>query len=99
MRQMLMPESERLNRRDLTWWSFMPGMDGLQIITEFRRRAPMMSILAVSGFRFRDSIDPGQDFLSLAASVGATICLRKPFSPHQLVAAIHANQSPALLAR
>jgi CheY-like chemotaxis protein len=39
---------------------FMPGMDGLQIITEFRRRAPMLSILAVSGFRFRDSIDGGQ---------------------------------------
>jgi DNA-binding response OmpR family regulator len=76
---------------------FMPGMDGLEIITEFRRRAPTLSILAMSGFRFRDSIDPGLDFLSLAANVGATICLRKPFSPHQLVAAIQASQTPALL--
>ncbi|MEA3117692.1 MAG: hypothetical protein QOI13_962 [Paraburkholderia sp.] len=76
---------------------FMPGMDGLQIITEFRRRAPTLSILAVSGFRFRGSADPGLDFLSLAGNVGATICLRKPFSPQQLVAAIQASKNPALL--
>jgi DNA-binding response OmpR family regulator len=74
---------------------FMPGMDGLQIITEFHRRAPMPSILTVSGFRFRDSIDPGLNFLSLAARVGATICLRKPFSPHQLIAAIHRQSKPS----
>jgi CheY-like chemotaxis protein len=83
MRQMPMPESERLNGRGLTWW--------------FRRRAPTLPVLAVSGFRFRDSADAGLDFLSLAANAGATICLRKPFSPHQLVAAIQASQTPALL--
>jgi DNA-binding response OmpR family regulator len=76
---------------------FMPGMDGLEIITELRRRAPTLSILAMSGFRFRDSIDPGLDFLGLAGNVGATICLRKPFTPHQLVAAIQASRNPARL--
>jgi DNA-binding response OmpR family regulator len=76
---------------------FMPGMDGFEIIREFRRRAPTLSILAMSGFRFRDPVDPGLDFLSLAANVGATIFLRKPFSPQQLVATIQASQNPALL--
>jgi DNA-binding response OmpR family regulator len=76
---------------------FMPGMDGLQMITEFRRRAPTLPVLAVSGFRFRDSADAGLDFLGLATNVGATICLRKPFTAQQLVAAIQASQNPALL--
>jgi DNA-binding response OmpR family regulator len=76
---------------------FMPETNGLEIITEFRRRAPTLPILAVSGFRFRDSMDPGLDFLGMAASAGATICLRKPFSPQQLMEAVHASRSPALL--
>jgi DNA-binding response OmpR family regulator len=76
---------------------FMPGMNGLEIITEFRQRAPMLPILAMSGFRFRDSMDPGLDFLGMAASAGATVCLRKPFSQQQLMEAVHASRSPALL--
>jgi DNA-binding response OmpR family regulator len=76
---------------------FMPETNGLEIITEFRRRAPTLPILAVSGFRFRDSMDPGLDFLGMAASAGATICLRKPFSPRQLMAAVHASRAPTLL--
>jgi hypothetical protein len=45
-------------------------------------------IIAMSGFRLRNSLDPDQDFLGMAMLRGATISLRKPFSPPQLVAAI-----------
>jgi DNA-binding response OmpR family regulator len=76
---------------------FMPGMNGLGIIAVFRQWAPTLPILAVSGFRFRDTMDPGLDFLGMAASAGATVCLRKPFSPRQLMAAVHASRDPTLL--
>jgi hypothetical protein len=49
----------------------------------------------MSGFRFRESMGPGLDYLGMAAKLGAT-CLRKPFSPRQLMAAINAGLGPAL---
>jgi DNA-binding response OmpR family regulator len=70
---------------------FMPGTNGLVTIAGFRRLAPKMRILAMSGFRFRDSMTPGLDFLSMAIEAGATVCLRKPFAPRQLIAAVHAS--------
>jgi hypothetical protein len=42
----------------------------------------------MSGFRLRNSLDADQDFLGMAVLRGATISLRKPFSPPQLVIAI-----------
>lgn len=74
---------------------FMPGMSGLETITELRNRAPAVPILAMSGFRFRGSMDPGLDFLGMAAEAGATDCLRKPFTPEQLTAAVRASLEPA----
>jgi DNA-binding response OmpR family regulator len=76
---------------------FMPGMNGLEIIAIFRQQVPMLPILAVSGFRYRNTMDPGLDFLGMAASAGATVCLRKPFSPRQLMAAVHASRDATLL--
>jgi DNA-binding response OmpR family regulator len=70
---------------------FMPGMDGLKTIAEFRNRAPAVPVLAISGFRFRDSMDPGLDYLGLAAEAGAAGCLRKPFTSEQLMAAVRAS--------
>jgi DNA-binding response OmpR family regulator len=70
---------------------FMPGMNGLKTIAEFRNRAPAVPVLAISGFRFRDSMDPGLDYLGLAAEAGATGCLRKPFTSEQLMAAVRAS--------
>ena len=67
---------------------FMPGMDGLETIKGFRERAPTVPIIAMSGFRLRNSLDAGEDFLGMAILRGATISLRKPFSPPQLIAAI-----------
>lgn len=66
---------------------FMPGMDGLDTITRIRSRS-RVPIVAMSGFRLRNSLDPGQDVLGMAGLRGATTFLRKPFSPPQLIAAI-----------
>ncbi len=69
---------------------FMPELDGLETIKSFRRRAPAVPIVAMSGFRFRNSATPAPDFLGMAAELGASYCLRKPFGPQQLMAAIQA---------
>jgi DNA-binding response OmpR family regulator len=45
----------------------------------------------MSGFKFRDSMKPDLDVLTLAAEAGAAVCLRKPFAPQQLIAAVHAS--------
>jgi CheY-like chemotaxis protein len=66
---------------------FMPGMNGLDTITRIRSESAV-PIIAMSGFRLQNSLDPDQDFLGMAMLRGATTYLRKPFSPPQLVAAI-----------
>jgi DNA-binding response OmpR family regulator len=66
---------------------FMPGMNGLDTIARIRNQSAV-PIIAMTGFRLRNSLDPDQDFLGMAKLRGATISLRKPFSPRQLVAAI-----------
>jgi DNA-binding response OmpR family regulator len=78
---------------------FMPGTCGLNTISKFRQREPELPILAMSGFRFRSSMDRRLDFLGMAADAGATVCLRKPFTPHQLMAAVHASIGPESLQR
>lgn len=68
---------------------FMPGMDGIETIKRFHARAPGVPIIAMSGFTFRESSSTHTpDFLSMATRLGATACLRKPFGPQQLRAAI-----------
>jgi CheY-like chemotaxis protein len=66
---------------------FMPGMNGLDTITRIRSESTV-PIIAMSGFSLRNSLDSDQNFLGMAMLRGATICLRKPFSPPQLAAAI-----------
>jgi CheY-like chemotaxis protein len=73
---------------------FMPGMNGLDTITRIRGDSAV-PIIAMSGFRLRNSLDPDQDFLGMAMLRGATTSLRKPFSPSQLVAAIDRSLDPA----
>jgi DNA-binding response OmpR family regulator len=69
---------------------FMPGINGLEVIRGFRNLAANVPILAMSGFRFRDTMDPSTDFLGLAEAAGAAAGLRKPFSPAQLMTAVRA---------
>jgi DNA-binding response OmpR family regulator len=74
---------------------FMPGMNGLDTIARIRGRSAV-PIIAMSGFRLRNSLDSDQDFLGMAMLRGASISLRKPFSPQQLVAAIDRSLGLAL---
>jgi DNA-binding response OmpR family regulator len=67
---------------------FMPGINGIEVITQLRNRAPAVPLIAMSGFWYRGSADPGLDFLGMAAQAGAKVCLRKPFTPRQLLAAV-----------
>jgi CheY-like chemotaxis protein len=66
---------------------FMPGMSGLDTITRIRTES-QVPIIAMSGFGLRNSRDAAQDYLGMAILRGATISLRKPFSPPQLIEAI-----------
>jgi DNA-binding response OmpR family regulator len=75
---------------------FLPDTSGLGIITELRRKSPAIPILAISGLIFRDSMDPVLDYLALAAKAGAAVCLRKPFTSRQLIAAVRASLAPSL---
>ena len=75
---------------------FLPDIDGLETIAEFRRRVPALPILAISGFIFRHSMDPVLDYLALAGKAGAAVCLRKPFASRQLIAAVHASLASLL---
>jgi DNA-binding response OmpR family regulator len=69
---------------------FMPKMSGIEIIRRFRGLAPTLPMLAMSGFRFREPMDPGLDFLGMAGKVGAAAVLSKPFTPSQLMIAVEA---------
>jgi len=66
---------------------FMPGLSGLDNIARIRSRSAV-PIIAISGFRLRNSLDSNQDFFAMAILRGATTALHKPFSPSQLVAAV-----------
>jgi CheY-like chemotaxis protein len=67
---------------------FMPGMDGLETIRTFKRKAPEVPVIAISGFMFRDSGQPAPDFLSMATKLGAACSLAKPFRPKDLLQAV-----------
>lgn len=73
---------------------FMPGTSGINAIARFRQREFKAPILAMTGFRYRESMDPGLNFLGMASRAGATTCLSKPFTPEQLIAAIYAGIEP-----
>jgi CheY-like chemotaxis protein len=65
---------------------FMPGMSGLNAISYIRRQSGI-PIIAMSGFRLRDSVN-SIDYLGMAMQRGASMCIRKPFAPRQLIEAI-----------
>ena len=67
---------------------FMPRMDGFEVIREIRSLQPSVPILAISGHASRDRRFPAPDFLSMAAALGATNCLQKPFRPRDLLDAV-----------
>src|SRR6516162_10048543 len=67
---------------------FMPHMRGFESIRIFHERAPTIPLIAMSGYAFASSASPSPDFLRMALELGATCCLRKPFTPDVLYSTI-----------
>jgi CheY-like chemotaxis protein len=79
---------------------FMPHMNGFESVRVFHQRAPIVPLIAISGYVFAEQRAPAPDFLSMALSLGATRCLRKPFTPSMLLSVINAclieSESPRI---
>ena len=68
---------------------FMPHMRGFESIRVFHERAPAMPLVVMSGYAFANFDAPSPDFLRMTLALGATLCLRKPFTPNALLAAVN----------
>jgi CheY-like chemotaxis protein len=67
---------------------FMPHMRGFESVRVFHQRAPTVPLIAISGYIFAEQRLPAPNFLNMAIELGATRCLRKPFTPKTLMAVI-----------
>ncbi|WJR78682.1 response regulator [Bradyrhizobium sp. NP1] len=67
---------------------FMPHMRGFESIRIFHERAPAVPLVAMSGYAFASLNAPAPDFLKMALELGASRCLRKPFTPAALLMAV-----------
>ena len=68
---------------------FMPHMRGFELIRIFHERAPTTPLIAMSGYAFANLNSPAPDFLRMALELGASRCLRKPFTPVALLTVIN----------
>ena len=68
---------------------FMPHMRGFESVRIFHERAPALPLVAMSGYAFANIDSPAPDFLRMALELGASRCLRKPFTPAALLTVIH----------
>ena len=68
---------------------FMPHMRGFESIRIFHERAPAIPLVAMSGYAFASLNSPAPDFLRMALELGASRCLRKPFTPLALLTAVN----------
>ncbi len=59
----------------------MPGMDGLEVMSEIKKRLPGTKVIIVTGYSTVDTA-------ARAMKMGAHSYIEKPFSPESLVAAI-----------
>ncbi len=69
---------------------FMPHMRGFKSVRVFHQQAPLVPLIAISGYVFAEQRAPAPDFLRMALDLGATRCLRKPFTPATLLTVIDA---------
>ena len=74
---------------------FMPHMRGFESIRIFHERAPSVPLIAMSGYAFANLSAPAPDFLRMALELGASRCLRKPFTPAALLTVINECLSEA----
>ena len=63
---------------------YMPGSDGFELINALRRQDPGLPVIAMSGGGIRGNYDN----LSIAAHLGASAVIDKPFSNASLVETI-----------
>ncbi len=68
---------------------FMPHMRGFESIRIFHERAPHIPLISMSGYAFASADTASPDFLRMTLELGATSCLRKPFTPQALLAAVN----------
>ena len=74
---------------------FMPEMRGFESVRVFHQRAPGVPLIAISGYAFAHHGAPAPDFLRMAIELGATRCLRKPFTPAALLATVEESLAEA----
>ncbi|KIZ42103.1 MULTISPECIES: response regulator [Rhodopseudomonas] len=67
---------------------FMPNMRGFESIRVFHQNAPATPLIAISGYVFAENRAPAPDFLRMALDLGASRCLRKPFTPSTLMTVV-----------
>jgi len=67
---------------------FMPHMRGFESVRVFHQRVPTVPLIAISGYVFAEQRMPAPDFLNMALELGATRCLRKPFTRKTLLTVI-----------
>jgi CheY-like chemotaxis protein len=63
---------------------FMPGQDGIVMLRRIRKEYPSVKVIAISGGGFGGTLD----LLNDAVLLGATMALKKPFTPEQLLGAL-----------
>ena len=78
---------------------FMPGMDGLETIRLLKQQKPGLPIIVISGLAFWSNAETPPDFLSMAAKLGATRSLRKPFRAQELLSAVEECLEESVRAR
>ena len=74
----------------------MSHMHGFESIRIFHERAPAIPLIAMSGYAFTNLNSPTPDFLRMAIELGATRCLRKPFTPMALLTVIKVSREKCL---
>lgn len=68
---------------------FMPHMRGFESVRIFHERAPAIPLIAMSGYAFASLDAAAPDFLKKTLDLGATRCLRKPFTSAALLTAVN----------
>lgn len=67
---------------------FMPEMDGVKLIKTLREHNPHFPVIAVSGVHLGGSGRTALELFPLAPELAEVVCLQKPFTPAELLAAI-----------
>ena len=74
---------------------FMPGMDGLALIPELRKRCPAAKIILTTGGSSMFPIGGSriENLEEAARLLGASLVIRKPFRPSELMAAVKSREA------